>query len=44
MLLHQRANHQYYYADRKQKPQKINMRVTTSQHETSGNIVCSVKM
>ena len=43
MLLHQRANHQYY-ADQKQQPQKINMRVTTSNHETSGNIVCSVKM
>ena len=31
MLLHQRANH----ADQK-KPQKINLRVMTSQYETSG--------
>ena len=40
MLLHQRANH----ADHKQEPQKINMRVTTSQYEISGkNHICSVK-
>ena len=42
MRLYQRANH----ADQKQQPQKINMHVATSQHETGGKnrIVCSVKM
>ena len=34
MLLHQRANH----AHQKQLPQKINMRVTTSQYVISGKI------
>ena len=45
MLLHQRANHQSCRPE-KQKPQKINMRVATSQHETGSknHIVCTVKM
>ena len=44
MLLHQRANHQSCRPE-KQKPQKINMRVATYQHETGSknHIVCTVK-